>query len=236
MALFGKKNKKKKGKKGDEDNTPDDAVDDEDAGSKGADKEEIRATKSGEDGEKEVGEDGEELDLEGTGKKSKKKLFIIIGAVVLLIAAGAGAYVSGLLDPILGKSADESSEHGDADGGDDGHGGKKSKKGEEGEGHTVAFMEIPDLVVNLSTTQGQPRYLKLKVQLELESAADQAAVEKIAPRVIDHFQTYLRELRVSDLRGSAGIYRLRQELLARVNAAVAPIEVKDVLFQEILIQ
>jgi len=231
MALFGKKDKKKKGKKGDEDKSPEE-LEDED-GDSGAGEESVRAKKSG-DGESGEGEDGEELDLEGDGKKSKKTLFIIIGAVVLLIAAGAGAYFSGLLYPILGKKGDETSEHAS----DDGHGGKKDSHGKKGddEGHGAAFMELPDLVVNLSTTQGQPRYLKLKVQLELESAADQAAVEQIAPRVIDHFQTYLRELRVSDLRGSAGVYRLRQELLARVNAAVAPIEVKDVLFQEILIQ
>ena len=56
------------------------------------------------------------------------------------------------------------------------------------------------------------------------------------PRVVDQFQTYLRELRVKDLRGSAGIYRLQMELLWRVNQASAPVKVKDVPFQEILIQ
>lgn len=231
MALFGKKDKKAKNKKGDEDHAPEDDLE---ADAKSADKEEIRAKKPSDDGdsEKKEGEDGDGLDLEGESKKSKKTLIIIIGAIVLLLAAGAGAYFSGMLDGLLGKKAGESGEHSDASG-DDGHGGKKDK---DGKGVEAAFMELPDLVVNLSTTQGQPRYLKLKVQLELESAADQAAVEKIAPRVIDHFQTYLRELRVSDLRGSAGIYRLRQELLARVNAAAEPVEVKDVLFQEILIQ
>jgi len=74
------------------------------------------------------------------------------------------------------------------------------------------------------------------VQLELANQADLAAVEAVMPRVVDQFQTYLRELRVRDLRGSAGIYRLQMEVLTRVNAAVAPVEVKDVLFQEILIQ
>ena len=68
------------------------------------------------------------------------------------------------------------------------------------------------------------------------SAEDVAAVEAVIPRVVDQFQTYLRELRVRDLRGSAGIYRLQMELLWRVNQAAAPVEVKDVLFQEILIQ
>lgn len=231
MALFGKKDKKKKGKKGDDDKSPEELEEGDQP--KAGDKEAIRATKAGDDGdaEKEVGEDGEELDLESGGKKSKKTLFIIIGAVVLLLAAGAGAYFSGMLDGLLGKKASDTEEHA----GEHGE-GDKVKLDKDGKPMEAAFMELPDLVVNLSTSQGQPRYLKLKVQLELESASDQAAVEKIAPRVIDHFQTYLRELRVSDLRGSAGIYRLRQELLARVNAAAEPIEVKDVLFQEILIQ
>jgi flagellar protein FliL len=92
------------------------------------------------------------------------------------------------------------------------------------------------MIVNLSNDDGTPRYLRLTVQLELKSAEDVEAVEAVIPRVIDQFQTYLRELRVRDLRGSAGIYRLQMELLWRVNQAAAPVEVKDVLFQEILIQ
>ena len=59
---------------------------------------------------------------------------------------------------------------------------------------------------------------------------------EFSPRIIDNFQVYLRELRVEDLRGSAGIYRLREELLARVNTAVHPTKVRDVLFRDVLVQ
>jgi flagellar FliL protein len=92
------------------------------------------------------------------------------------------------------------------------------------------------MIVNLNSEDGTPRYLRLSVQLEFKTSEDMAAVESVLPRVIDQFQTYLRELRVRDLRGSAGIYRLQMELLARVNQAAYPVEVQDVLFQEILIQ
>ena len=92
------------------------------------------------------------------------------------------------------------------------------------------------MIVNLSAEGTKQNYLKLKVQLEVASESDKAAVEAVMPRVIDQFQTYLRELRPRDLRGSAGIYRLQMELLSRVNAAAAPTKVRDVLFQEILIQ
>ncbi len=202
--------------------------------------------------EGEGGEGGDNFD--GEPKKGNKKLIIIIGGVVvLLIVAGAGLYFTGMLDSLLGKTPEcteqldehgepvmdehgepvidcPEEEHGDdhaSDGGghDDGHGG--------GSGN---FLAIPPMIVNLNTENGTPRYLRLTVQLEMNNAADVAAVEAVIPRVVDQFQTYLRELRVRDLRGSAGIYRLQMELLWRVNQAAAPVEVKDVLFQEILIQ
>ena len=56
------------------------------------------------------------------------------------------------------------------------------------------------------------------------------------PRLQDLFQTYLREMRPEELRGSAGTYRLREELIARANVAAAPAKVNDVLFTQLLIQ
>jgi flagellar FliL protein len=53
---------------------------------------------------------------------------------------------------------------------------------------------------------------------------------------MDAFQTYLRELRASDLEGSAGLYRLKEELTRRVNAAIAPHRIVAVLFKEIVVQ
>lgn len=133
------------------------------------------------------------------------------------------------------EHGEEEGDDGHAKKSDDGHGGGEGEEGGEG-GDTSAFLAIPAMIVNLNTEDGTPRYLRLTVQLELEDPSEKAEVEAIIPRVIDQFQTYLRELRVRDLRGSAGIYRLQMELLWRVNQASDPIEIKDVLFQEILIQ
>lgn len=178
----------------------------------------------------EGGDDGEG----GGGLNAKKIILFVIAPLFILIGAGGGLYFSGALDKFLKKDA--SAEHA----ADSGHGEDKGKGGEgehgEGTGASVFFLEIPDISVNLADTGSKPSYLRLKVQLELANQADLAAVEQVMPRVVDQFQTYLRELRVRDLRGSAGIYRLQMELLSRVNAAVYPVEVKDVLFQEILIQ
>lgn len=214
--------------------------------------------------ENEVSE-GEEEEEEGK-KGSKKKLLILILVPLLLIGGGGGAaYYLGYLDSLLGIKSEcpkpeldehgdpivELDEHGDPvecehhDGSaeDDGHGNKKKDDhGKKGDGHDgdsggeSAFVAVQTMRVNLSTEDGTPRYLQLKVQLELADPSEAGEVESVMPIVIDQFQTYLRGLRVRDLRGSAGIYRLQIELLNRVNKAVDPIEIKDVLFQEILIQ
>lgn len=101
----------------------------------------------------------------------------------------------------------------------------------------IQFFELPEMLVTLNTAPGKrANYLKLIVSLEVQGAEGMAALEEQLPRVIDNFQVYLRELRVEDLSGSAGLYRLREELLTRVNTSVASGQVKDILFKEMLVQ
>ena len=100
----------------------------------------------------------------------------------------------------------------------------------------AAFFDIPDIIVNIQTPDSSPAFLKLSVSLELDKAEAKATIEPVLPRIIDQFQTYLRELRVEDIRGSAGVMRLKEELLRRVNLAVAPTPVHDVLLKEMIIQ
>lgn len=176
-----------------------------------------------EDGANEEGEDSED------GGKGKKKLIIMIAVPVLLLAIGGGLFFSGVLG-----GGDETHVEGEEHAGDDENAEGKAV-GEDGQPLNAAFFPLPDLIVNLSSNSGS-RFLKMKVQLEIEDETKLPEIEAVVPRVIDQFQTYLREMRVEDLRGSAGIYRLRQELLYRVNIAAHPVKVTDVLFQEMLIQ
>src|SRR5664279_202981 len=100
-----------------------------------------------------------------------------------------------------------------------------------------SFVEVPDLLVNLVGAPGERvQYLKVKVVLEVKEEKQVEAIKPNMPRVTDIFQTYLRELRPSDINGSAGLFRLKEELTKRVNAAVAPIPVTAVLFKEIVVQ
>ena len=91
-------------------------------------------------------------------------------------------------------------------------------------------------MVNLASGGSATRYLKLKVNLEVKTEQDLTQLEYMMPRIVDDFQLYLRQLRVEDLNGSSGIYRLKEDLLMRANQAAAPLQISNVLFKEILVQ
>lgn len=200
--------------------------------------EEEKAPTKGEEGdEAKEGEGGGEGGLEPPKKKLGKKMVLIGAAAALLLLGGGGAglYFSGVLGG--GETTTPDGEHGgghEADAPADPH-----ASAEKSDGHETgapAFFSLGDILVNLAGDGKRPNFLKIKVSLELASEKDVAALEALKPRIIDNFQVYLRELRVEDLRGSAGLYRLREELLLRVTEAAQPIRVKDVLFQEMLVQ
>jgi flagellar protein FliL len=99
------------------------------------------------------------------------------------------------------------------------------------------FVEVPDMLVNLIGLPGERvQYLKVKLVLEVKEEKQGEAIRPTLPRVTDIFQTYLRELRPSDLNGSAGLFRLKEELTRRVNMALAPNQVSAVLFKEVVVQ
>ena len=151
----------------------------------------------------------------------KKLVLYVILPLVLLIGAGAGVYFSGLLDSLLGK--EEQAEVPAAPAQPDLHA-------------APVFYDLPDMLVNLNSSGKRPAFLKIKISIQLSKGEDIPAVEHVLPRIIDNFQIYLRELRLEDLKGSAGMYRLRQELLMRITASAHPVKVKDVLFKEMLVQ
>lgn len=158
---------------------------------------------------KKPAEDGAEA--EGGGKK--KKLIMIGGAVAVLLLGGGG-YVMKSRSSAAQQAATEA---------------KKPQ---------VAFVDVKEMMVNLASeaSQERPRFLKVKVALEVKDPKAVPEMQPLLPRVEDLFQVYLREMRASDLEGSGGIYRLREELLRRVNIALAPNRVDAVLFKEVIIQ
>lgn len=166
-----------------------------------------------------VGEEAAAAEGAETEKKSNRKKLILLIAipVVVLIAALAGVYFSGLADSFLKHDPE--------------------KAAEAPPPKATVFLDLPEIIVNLNSTAGRrTNFLKISISLEVESAAEVVKLQALMPRIVDGFQVYLRELRVEDLRGSAGMYRLREDLLRRINEAARPVKISDVLFKEMLIQ
>lgn len=184
-------------------------------------------------------------------KKKKKKLVFLFAAIVLLAVIAIGLYESGILFPPGKEEAGNKK-------------GKKKKPGESepGRGTTgssvksvkqnlnewvpgpvpghetddVMYYNLQEFLVNLNTGGKQTSFIKMKVTLEVSGDGDIDAIDSRMPRITDSFNTYLRELRTSDIAGSAGLYRLKEELLLRVNKTIYPNKVNDILFREIIIQ
>lgn len=172
---------------------------------------EAPAEEAGELGEGEEGEEGGE----GAKKpKKKKKLLILIVALVVVAAAGGGAFLMGVFDK----------------------GGEMSEEELALLEEKTIYLDLDEFLVNLNNPGRQVTFLKMKITLELPNAKTQAVINNKMPRIRDAFQVYLRELRSSDLRGSAGTARLREELMLRINKIIEPEKVTDVLFKDIIVQ
>jgi flagellar FliL protein len=180
-----------------------------------SDKNAKKDDKAPEEGAEGAAAEGEQPRKRFSGKKLV--LFIILPAV-LLLGGAAGAHFTGMTKKLLGGGVEKAEEH-------------KPEAPKQ-----AIYYNLPEMLVNLNSAGRRASYLKISVSLELENPADIPRIEAIMPRIVDNFQVYLRELRIEDLKGSAGLYRLREELLARVNTAAQPARVNDVLFKEMLVQ
>lgn len=162
---------------------------------------------------KEEADEAAEGDKPQGGGRFGKRTMVLAGAglAVLLLAGGAGAWL------MLG--------------------------GEDPEAQVAAapvvtafYYDLPVMIVNLAAVDNRTAYVKLEVALEVPEQRMIEILQPNLPRVLDAFQTYLRELRPSDLEGSAGLFRLKEELQRRVNIAVYPARVDDVLFKNVIVQ
>ena len=161
-----------------------------------------------EDTDKDEGAEGE-----GVEKPSNRKRLIMFAAAGLVAVALAGGGAFFFLGG--GDSADQAEIE-----------------------RPAIFVDVREMTVNLASepNQDRPRFLRFSVALEVDDPDVAASLEPLMPRIEDTFQVFVREMRPSELEGSAGVYRLREELLRRVNIAVHPARVDGILFKDVVVQ
>jgi len=205
--------------------------------------------------------EGVEGEAPAKKKMSGKTLILFIVLPALLVIGGGGAAAAMLLSkPAAPAEAEDAhgkkpekkkkAEGGKEEGGH-GEGAKEGAKKGEGaagaeadvghaaeceEGNPCYYM-MPKQIVNLAGGEGgRPPFLEIEIALESNDSATFDGVPDLMPRLKDQYQAFLRELRIEDLNGSAGSFRLRQELLKRFNIVMAPAKLDAVLIESMLIQ
>jgi flagellar FliL protein len=162
-------------------------------------------------------------ETEGEAPPKKKGKLLLIAIPVLLVAVVAGLWFTGILPGLLGMNKKPVKPTGES-------------KPPVAAAAPPTYVDVPAVLANLNVPGKRPSYLKLHAKLELASKSDEAGVTAAMPRILDLFQTYLRDMRPEELRGAEGTYRLREELIARATVAAAPARVADVLFVEMIVE
>lgn len=172
---------------------------------------------------------GEEDVAEGEGKSGPdiKKLALFVGlpAVIVVLALVAGA-----LFLFGGGDSDVA----DAEGEDAVESAAMAAAAAQAQSYYVYDIEEP-LIVNVQAASGATMLLSLRLQLEIADPSVQPVLDARMGRVLDQYAAFLRELSPDDLAGSAGLHRVRLELLRRTNLAIAPARVEGVLITQMLV-
>lgn len=158
--------------------------------------------------------DGEE---DAEGGADRKKRMIIIGAVVavVLIVAAAVYFLFFASRP----SAEEA-----------------RKAAEEAAREGVVYVDMPEMVVNLRSPDGQNAFLKINFALAAKDEKIAEELKKELPAIRDAMQPFLRELRPEDLAGSAAVYRIKEEMTRRAVQRVGPDKIDDIMIQDMVQQ
>ncbi len=149
---------------------------------------------------------------EATPKSSKKGL--MIGLALALLGAGGGYFAvqSGLI-----LSAPEAAR----------------TESEIEALPEVGFVEIEPLVVSLGPGS-KSRHLSFSAQLEV-AAGYEEDVSTMLPRVVDVLNSYLRAVDIAELENPSALFRLRAQMLRRIQIVTGEGRVRDLLIMEFVL-
>ena len=153
-------------------------------------------------------------------KKSPKKLIVLVLILVLLLGGGAFAWKSGMLDGVLASKDKE----------------KKAETTKQDVAQSIGpIYPLTPFIVNLNEPLGK-RYLKVKVEFELENEGMKDEMTKRLAQFRDGIITLLSSKTYDDISDLSGKYQLRAEILGMVNGFMKTGKVRNVYFTEFIVQ
>ncbi|MDH5541871.1 MAG: flagellar basal body-associated FliL family protein [Nitrospinota bacterium] len=172
----------------------------------------------------------EDMDEESGGEKpakGKSKVLLIVIIVLLLTLLGVGGFL--IYSNFIKKDAAVQ----------EGAGGQSKQAVEAQEqydplklGEMVAFEPF---IVNLSGDEGK-RFLKVTMQVELNNPKVAEELANRMPQVKDMVITVLSSKTVDEILTVEGKFKLKEQILTRINSRIKTGVVKNVYFVEFVIQ
>jgi len=97
------------------------------------------------------------------------------------------------------------------------------------------FIDLSDITVNLADPDAA-RFLRAKIKLEVRSEKNQTKVEDHMIEINDLIITNLTSKEFKDIRTPQGKYKLKEELIYRINQLIGGKPVKGLYFTEFVSQ
>jgi flagellar FliL protein len=164
----------------------------------------------------------EALEATEAAPKSSPKKFILIGLVLLLLGGGGFAGWKFLW---AGKASEK----------DDQAAVKTGEALEDVDTSPEIIHQMDPFIDNLLGDRGK-RYLKAKLDLEVESEEVKSELKKRTPQLRDAILLLLTSKTFEDVSRPEGKIQLRNELIARINQLLQGGTVRTLYFTEFVVQ
>jgi flagellar basal body-associated protein FliL len=177
-----------------------------------------------------------------------KKPMLIVGALALLLGGGGGYAASAVFGSGSASTSEEASSsegaaaaeegaHGEGDPAVEGEGAAEGQANTElktdPNGAAVIALGSP-FTINLRGSGGG-RVLRMDIQIEA-LGKDAGVITAKVPAIRDTILIATSDYSWSELEGTDGKTRLRDELLARVNGVTTPLNVNKLYFTQFVVQ
>lgn len=178
----------------------------------------------------------EDLKDDKPAGSKRKRLLLIAALVAFVVVAATGAYLFWM------SSEDQPEQLAEAEVGADATEQEPSEDLADGEAsQELVITPFREIIVNISATTASgnqtQRFLKLNLALAYDESAEGAErLMERQPYIRDAFIDYLRLLSENELRGSAGLARLRADLLHRARSLAETAAPQEILVVDLVIQ
>ena len=149
-------------------------------------------------------------------------IMIVVGGILLVAGAGVALTVTGFLPKLLGMKPPEGT-----------MAAEQEKAKPEQPLVAERYFDMPPIVISLETQGHGNRILQLGISLLMETREDASQMHSYIPLLIDAVQVYIRGLPLSETGSVERLSSHRGEMLARINAAIAPLKADELNLRQV---